>query len=62
MSKCLAVRLLQAITLINVDLLLKVFYGINLRPVSQWVIMNAIRNMCSEVTLLELKITSLKSQ
>ena len=44
----------QAITWIDVDLSSKVFCGIHLRAISQEVLMNMIRNMCSEITLLKL--------
>ena len=34
----------------NVDLSSKVFYGIHLWAISQEVLMNLIRNMCTEIT------------
>ena len=44
----------QAIAWTNVDLLSKVFCGIQLRAISQEVLMNLIRNMHSEFPLLKL--------
>ena len=44
----------QAITFANIDLSSKVFCGIHLTEISKEVLMNLIRNMRSEFTLLKL--------
>ena len=41
----------QAITWTNIDLSSEMFTGIHLRTISQEMLMNLTRNMCSEITL-----------